>query len=68
MLKLLNKIFIVLFIVGFAACKSTEIKQTSHKGTSEAVDVKDNSDVFIDANKAKMLGNVEESRKLLKKR
>lgn len=67
MLKLLNKIFIVLFIVGFAACKSTEIKQTSHKGTSEAVDVKDNSDVFIDANKAKMLGNVEESRKLFEK-
>ncbi|HPE55124.1 MAG TPA: tetratricopeptide repeat protein [Bacteroidales bacterium] len=67
MLKLLNKIFIVLFIVGFAACKSTEIKQISHKGTSEAVDVKDNSDVFIDANKAKMLGNVEESRKLFEK-
>lgn len=53
----------VLFAVSFTACKSTK-SVSKEKGSTEA---QDNSSVFIDANKEKMLGNYEEASLLYKK-
>ncbi|MCB2221483.1 MAG: tetratricopeptide repeat protein [Bacteroidetes bacterium] len=64
MLKITNQIFIIAVILLMVGCKSTEQaqKDTAQKISNE--EFSDNSSVFIEANKAKILGNVEEARKL----
>ncbi len=65
--KYTNKILLLLVIIALVSCKSSEKSQSSHKEKDELEVFADNSTVFIEANKAKILGNVEEARKLFEK-
>ena len=67
MLKTNLNVFLILLVLAFSSCKSTEVGNTNQKTGKSNSAYQDNSDIFIDANKAKILGNVEEARKLFEK-
>ena len=69
MVNKLTYIFLILLTVGFLSCKSTQTATSqvskATKGKSSHTDsVKDDSRVFFEANKQKLLGNYDEAAKL----
>ncbi|MEZ5084048.1 MAG: tetratricopeptide repeat protein [Bacteroidales bacterium] len=60
-------IFILLFGLVFVSCKSTQKSNTASSSKKGGNTGKDNSALFIDANKEKIIGNYDEALKLFNK-